>query len=48
MRSNVSKTEREGQESESYQHEQDQECDGDELFAVKLIDAGRKEKGKEV
>ena len=35
MSSNVSKTETVEQESDSYQYEQDQECDGDELFAVK-------------
>ena len=33
--SNVSKSEKEGQESDSYQYEQDQDCDGGELFAVK-------------
>ena len=32
---NVSKTETVEPESDSYQYEQDQECDGDELFAVK-------------
>ena len=35
MSSNVSKTETEEPESESYQCEQDQECDGDEVYAVK-------------
>ena len=31
MSSNVSESETEGQESDSYQHVQDQECDGDEV-----------------
>ena len=35
MSSNVSKIEAEEQENDSYQHEQDHECDGDEVFAVK-------------
>ena len=35
MSSKVSKTDDVEQESGSYQYEQDQECDGDELFAVK-------------
>ena len=35
MSSNVSKTETEEPESESYQCEQDQACDGDEVYAVK-------------
>ena len=35
MSSDVSKSEVEGQESDSYQHKQDQDCDGDELCAVK-------------
>ena len=35
MSSNVSKPETEEQESDSYQYEQDQECHGDEVFAVK-------------
>ena len=35
MSSNVSKTETDEQENDSYQCEQDQECDGDEVFAVK-------------
>ena len=34
MSSNVSKTETVEPESDSCQYEQDQECDGDELFAV--------------
>ena len=34
MSSNVSKNETEDQESDSYQCEQDQECNGDELFAA--------------
>ena len=32
--SNVPKTEAKEQESDSNQYEQDQECEGDELFAV--------------
>ena len=35
MSSNVSKPETDEQESDTYQYEQDQECDGDEVFAVK-------------
>ena len=35
MSSNVPKTEAVEQESDSYQYEQDQESEGDELFAVK-------------
>ena len=35
MSSNALKNETVEQESDSYQYEQDQECDGDELFAVK-------------
>ena len=35
MSSNVSKTETDEQGNDSYQCEQDQECDGDEVFAVK-------------
>ena len=35
MSSNVSKPEIDEQESDSYRYEQDQECDGDEVFAVK-------------
>ena len=35
MSSNVSNTEEVEQESDSNQYEQDQECDGDEVFAVK-------------
>ena len=35
MSSNVSKSETVEQENDSYQFEQDQECDGDELFAVR-------------
>ena len=35
MNSNVSKTETDEQESDCCQNEQDQECDGDEVFAVK-------------
>ena len=35
MSSNVSKPEIDEPESDSYQYEQDQECDGDEVFAVK-------------
>ena len=38
--SNVSKTETEEQEGDSYQCEQDQECDGDEVFAVKGMGKG--------
>ena len=34
MSSDVSKSEAEGQESDSYQYEQVQDCDGDELCAV--------------
>ena len=51
----VSKSEAEGQESDWYQYEQDQDCDGDEgnLFqnveceATRLTGAVRKEKVKE-
>ena len=35
MSSNVPKTEKLEQESDSYQHEQDQEFEGDEVYAVK-------------
>ena len=35
MGSSISKPETVEQQSDSYQYEQDQECDGDELFAVK-------------
>ena len=35
MTSNVSKPETEELESDSYQYGRDQECDGDEVFAVK-------------
>ena len=35
MSSNVSKSETVDQENDSCQYEQDQECDGDELFASK-------------
>ena len=35
MISDISKSKVEGQESDSCQYEQDQDCDGDELFAVK-------------
>ena len=35
MSSNVPKPETDEQESDSYQYEQDQACDGDEVFAVK-------------
>ena len=35
MSSNVSKLETKEQESDLYKHEQDQECDGDEVCAVK-------------
>ena len=35
MSSNVSKVKAEEQENDSYQHEQDHECDGDEVFAGK-------------
>ena len=40
MNSNVSKTETDEQESDCCQNEQDQECDGDEVFAVKAKGKG--------
>ena len=42
MSSMVSKPETEEQESDPYQYEQDQECDGDEVFAVKRKGKGFK------